>query len=157
MKISSLVLAYFFVSTSQQVFADDALISVSAEVMPVCHIVSSTDMDFGQVYPDEGVDVSAQATVSYWCTKGLASAAISMTEGDHSGQKGSGKNMQSVENPGEYLAYTASYSLDGVPYGGPTVTNTLYIDGVINAADYQDSWVGLYTDTLLVSINGTGV
>lgn len=149
--ISRFAVLSAMVSAVSAAFADTANVEVYAEVMPVCHIVGNDNLNFGQIYPDNGGNVEAYAVVNYWCTKGVNPLA-DVSNGKYVAAKGPVRNMRSVQDGSEYLPYEVGYSFDGTPSGGPAVINGLTIGGSVSPVDYQGALLGGYEDVIVVEL-----
>ncbi len=58
--------------------------------------------------------------------------------------------MQNTVNTAEFLPYAITYPVIAVNRGA---TTTITITATISAVDYQNAWVGSYSDTVTITIN----
>lgn len=59
--------------------------------------------------------------------------------------------MRNTVNTAQYLPYAFTYTTSGTVPRGTWVVFTF--TGTVTAVDYQNAWVGGYTDTVTITIN----
>ncbi|NJD63581.1 MAG: hypothetical protein FIA93_12795 [Deltaproteobacteria bacterium] len=130
--------------------SDTNTLTVQASVLGTCKFVSTTStLGFGALDPSAGTDVNGSSTTQFWCTKGVATDAVSAGNGlNFVGGKRGMKDAVS----GDVIPYTLSLAKDGLSNGGPTVPRTLTIAGNVLGADYTGKAAGSYSDTVTITI-----
>lgn len=136
--------------------AGASTLAVSATVLSKnkCSFNSANSaLSFGTVNPSNATDVIATTTLSFRCTGSSATASFAIS--DDSGLYSSGPAQPRLKHgtlASEYLPYSLSYS----PQSGSTPKNTdttLTVTGTLRATDYQNSYAGAYSDSVVISIN----
>ena len=158
MKIYSLLLILLvLLITSVSFAADSAILAVTATVISKgnCKFNSSTStLDFGSLDPANPIDRNGNTTVTFKCN-GNGNAPITFAVSDDHGLYKTGPNaprMRHATQLSEYLPYTLSYS----PSSGSVPKNTdqnLAVSATVKGTDYQNAYVGNYSDTVILSIN----
>ena len=96
---------------------------------------------FGTINPTLTTPRTFSITVNYKCTGG-ATAVFTISGANDSGP--GAYRMQNTQQPTRFLPY----SIATVNEPGSKIT----LNGLLVAADYQNAWVGSYTDTLTVLV-----
>lgn len=112
-----------------------------------------TAMNFGVLSPANSTDATATSTVTIRCSApGPNPYPYTMTDDDGLYESGPDQNrMQNTGNPAEYLRYSFTYAASGTV---PRNTNVVFtFTGTVRAVDYQNAWLGGYSDTVTVTIN----
>lgn len=154
MKKLSLVLVLFFVAamTSMAFGADSATITVQASVMGTCKfspVGASGTLDFGTLDPGVGVDVNANTTIQFWCTKGVTLETFTVGNGNYF--SGGSNNMRDTVS-GDDIPYLISAAKDANPNQGPISPRTLTISGSVLGVDYINKSAGNYSDTVIIDV-----
>ncbi len=113
-----------------------------------------TAMNFGNLNPANNTDATATSTVTIRCQPpGLPSPTL-YTLSDDSGLNSIAPGqprMRNTTNMTVYLPYSFIYTNSGTI---PLNTNVIVtFTGTVRAVDYQNAWVGNYSDTVTVTIN----
>lgn len=136
--------------------AQSGTLSISAAVLSKsnCKFSSNTAMalNFGTIDPTASGPYTATATKSFSCqgSAPLATFAVSIDNGQHS--SGGVRRMQHGTLTTEFLPYL----LDISPQSGTLVKNvaqTLTVTATITQSQYQDAYVGLYSDTVSLTLS----
>jgi spore coat protein U-like protein len=145
-----------FVTAGVGLAADSNAVSVTATVISKGNCtfrLKTATLDFGTLDPATPTDKSANTTLIYRCqAQGNKPITFSIT--DDSGLYETGPNaprMRHTTQPTEYLPY----SLTLTPTSGtvPKVTEfPLTVTGTVRGVDYQDSLIGNYSDTVVITI-----
>jgi spore coat protein U-like protein len=110
-------------------------------------------MNFGALSPANSTDAIATSTVTIRCSPpGPNPFPYTMTDDDGLYELGPDQNrMRNTGNPAEYLPYSITYTASGTV---PRNTDIVFtFTGTVRAVDYQNAWVGSYSDTITVTIN----
>ena len=110
-------------------------------------------MNFGNLSPANTSDAIATSTARIRCSGGGGGAyPFTPSFSDNNGQNGIGSQhrMRNTVNTAEYLPYAITYPVIAV---NRNQTTTITITGTVLAVDYQNAWVGGYTDTVTITIN----
>jgi spore coat protein U-like protein len=113
-----------------------------------------TAMNFGNLSPANTTDAIATSTARISCTGGPGSAyPLTPLFSDDNGQNGIGSQhrMQNTVNTTQYLPYAITYPVIAV--NDSNAPTSITITGTISAVDYQNAWVGGYSDTVTITIN----
>jgi spore coat protein U-like protein len=136
--------------------ADTATVSVSATIDSggACWFTTAgTTLDFGTLDPGNPVDVTVGSTLQFRCF-GWPSVTYYVADDDGLYETAPDANrMRHTSLPGAYLPY----SLDLAPRTGtiswsPFILHTLTFTGTVRGVDYQNAFVGTYSDTVVVTI-----
>ena len=131
-------------------------VSVSATVTSNsrCFFLSgNSSLNFGNIDPASPADITAGTNINFFCLGSFRTPAVFYISQDGGLYKtGPGANrMRNTTIATEYLPY--SLFLNPVT---ASVLNwslqTLTITGVVKASDFQNAYVGNYSDTVVVSI-----
>ena len=156
----SLAIAASLASASLAVQADDTgLLTVSAQVAPVCEIVTTAPVAFGTLDPN--IDNDAAGSITWRCTNGTSTEVI--LDGGVAGGDGSAREMRdSGSNVLPYQLYTtagrtsawlntpgAGVSVTGNGYGS---NSALSVYGRVLQADSAAAVNASYEDTVTVTI-----
>ena len=141
--IRTMLLTVALVTLASAAFAaGTATLTINANVLPTCRFVAAgTTMTFLPIDPTSIVDVTAQATIDFNCSTGVAYAFTNPATAIIA----SGPDNMTVD-----LLYA-----DGspVPGTGSGVDETLTIDGTITAANFANKPAGAYTGTATLTVN----
>jgi len=96
---------------------------------------------FGTIDPTLTTPQTFTITINYKCT-GSPVPSFTITGSNDSGP--GAYRLQNVAKPAEYMRYTISTS--------DTPGSKITLTGLLVAADYQNAWVGSYTDTISVLV-----
>lgn len=148
-KSIALISAIAAASMSSTSFAaDQADVQVLAAVINNCKIISTQDINFGQLDPAAATDASAQGAVTLACTKNV-NYLLAADQGQNS--DGSSRRMRGGAN-GDLLAYQlAQDSFAGVGAGFSSPA-TIGLDASIAGSDYKDLPADAYADTLRFTV-----
>ncbi|NMM08989.1 MAG: hypothetical protein HHJ16_01770 [Polaromonas sp.] len=127
--------------------SDSQTLATSATMSGICKFsTSSTPLAFGTIDPSLLTDKVATANVLYKCTKGTASAGVTVAGGN--------TRLMTVSTTALAMAYTLGLSGDtqtGKGFGtGQDLT--LVVTGTITAAQYQNVTAGAYAETVTLNI-----
>lgn len=149
-KLLAVMTTVVAVVAAQQGFAaDTASVAVSAAVVGTCKFNSGGAMAFGNLDPASGADVGATVTQpEFWCTK---SSDYTLADDNGLNESGTTHRVKHASSA-DYIPYTFTYTSTGTGQGKNTPI-TMNIAGTIAGADYVDSPVGNYADTVVLSIN----
>ncbi|HET8745744.1 MAG TPA: spore coat protein U domain-containing protein [Ramlibacter sp.] len=136
---------------------ESASLTVTAEVVKVCTLALSGDVEFGQLDVVNGSDLTRTVTATYQCTKDTAVtsfkvggvAAAAPAKGNFAGSMASGSNT---------MAYTIEWTDPGSFTGlgmQPVAANQKAVDLIakLPKANYQNAAPGSYTQTVAVTID----
>jgi len=141
--IRTVLLTAALVALASTVFAaGTATLTINASVLPTCRFVAAgTTMTFLPIDPTSTTDVTAQATIDFNCSAGVAYSFTNPATASIA----FGVDTMTVD-----LLYT-----DGspVPGTGSGVDQTLTIDGTITAANFANKPAGAYTGTATLTVN----
>lgn len=116
--------------------------------------VTTAALGFGNLNPGNPVDVNVSTTITFKCAGGPPGTMWTYTITDDDGLYETGANANRMRNATvttQYLPYTFTYT----PVTGtiPRNTNqTLTISGTVKGIDYQNAYVGSYSDTIILTI-----
>ena len=136
--------------------AQAAVVSVSATVTSNswCFFTSNNStLNFGNIDPASPADVTASTNINFYCLGSFRTPAVFYISQDGGLYKtGPGANrMRNTTVATEYLPY--SLFLNPVTASVPNWSlQALTITGVVKASDFQNAYVGNYSDTVAVSI-----
>jgi spore coat protein U-like protein len=152
------------ISTPQGLAGDNATVNVLANVVGNCKFTTaSATLNFGNLDPAVGSDVTANTSLQFWCTK---NATYTITDNNGSNWSGTNQRMKHASLT-EYIPYTFCYSSSGGPGpscasdtasdtgngAGKTSPITLNIWGTVLGSNYIDASAGSYSDTVTMTIN----
>lgn len=110
----------------------------------------TSSLNLGTLDPANPIDVTVSTTISFVCRGSANPATFSIS--DDGGMNNSGvPRMRHTTAPSEFLPYNLTLS----PTSGTVpknVNQTLTITGKVLASDYQNSYMGNYNDTVVISI-----
>jgi len=110
-------------------------------------------LDFGDLDPMSGLDVTATTSMEFRCQGSAPIATFAITRDD--GLHPAGPNvprMQHETDGAQHLPYELTLN----PTSGTVpkhVWQTLTISGIVRGPDYATAMMGLYTDIVVLSIN----
>lgn len=137
-------------------YADTTTISVTATILSKsnCKFNSNTGtLNFGNLDPANPVDRTVSTTVTFVCRGSEPSATFSITDDDGLYETAPNANrMRHTTVTTEYLPYSLTLN----PTSGTVPKNvdqTLTISGTVKGTDYQNAYVGNFSDTVIISIN----
>ncbi len=111
-----------------------------------------TAMNFGNLSPANNTDATATSTVSIRCTAGPNPYPFTMSDDNGRYSTAPGQHrMRNTVNTAQYLPYAFTYTTSGTIPRNTNVTFTF--SGTVAAIDYQNAWVGSYSDAVTVTIN----
>ena len=137
-------------------YADSTTVSVAAVVLSKsnCKFNSATAaLNFGNLDPANPVDRTVSTTVTFVCHGSEPSATFLITDDDGLYKTAPNANrMRHTTVTTEYLPYslTLNPTTGTVP---KNVDQTLTISGTAKSTDYQDAYMGNFSDTVIISIN----
>ena len=129
---------------------------VSATVLSKsnCKFNSATaTLNFVSLNPASTGNATASTSITFICRGSAANATYNITQ--NYGLYNTGPNANRMQNTTvltQYLPYTVSLS----PFTATVpknATQTLTITGTILATDYENAYVGSYSDTIVISLN----
>lgn len=129
---------------------------VSATVLSKsnCKFNSATaTLNFGSLNPASTGNATASTSITFVCRGSAALATYNITQ--NYGLYNTGPNANRMRNTTvltQYLPYTVGLS----PFTATVpknATQTLTISGTILATDYQNAYLGNYSDTIILSLN----
>lgn len=135
--------------------AGNTMVLVSATVLSKsnCKFNAATAaLNFGNLDPATPVDKTVTTSITFVCNGSAANATFSITDNDGLYETGLNANrMRNTTVTTEYLPYGLTYNpqTSTVPKG---VNQTLTISGTVLGVDYQDAYVGSYSDTVVLTI-----
>ena len=115
---------------------------------------TAATLSFGSLNPGNPVDVNVSATLAFKCAGGPPGTMWTYSVADDDGLYETGidaNRMRNTTATTQYLPYTFTYA----PATGtvPRNTNqTLTINGTVKGIDYQNAYVGSYSDTIILTI-----
>lgn len=131
--------------------ADDATVTVRAEVLPRCNFLfSSPIINFGSLDPNSGVDANASTNLNLWCTKGMNFTIV-----DNNGLYSLDENTPRMkhETYNDYIPYTLNYEKKSGSGNGPSTPEEVSIFVTIDRDSYINAREGNYSDVVTISIN----
>ena len=142
--IRTMFLTVALVTLASAAFAaGTATLTINANVLPTCRFVAAgTTMTFAAIDPTSITDVTAQATIDFNCSSGVAYSFTNPTTANIA--------FGVIDSMTVDLLYT-----DGspVPGTGSGVDETLTIDGTITALNFANKPAGAYTGTATLTVN----
>lgn len=137
-------------------FAKTIPVTVNAVVLSKSQCKFNTanaTLDFGQLDASNPINVAAAGAINFRClgSAPIAVYLITADDGQHAGGPGN-RSMQHATNIAAHLPYSITLS----PTSGSLPRNTsttLTIDGQILGSDYAGAVPGIYSDTVILSIN----
>jgi spore coat protein U-like protein len=129
---------------------DSMVVDVAAVVLSKnqCKFkTAATSLDFGQLDPSNPVVRNASTTIDFSCKGSAGVASFLMTDDG-------GLNSYHLVHQTD-ATQTIPYALTLTPASGTipkNVNQTLTISGSIQGADYQTVLIGLYADTVIVTL-----
>ena len=137
-------------------YADSTTVSVAAVVLSKsnCKFNSATAaLNFGNLDPANPIDRTVSTTVTFVCHGSAPSATFSITDDDGLYKTAPNANrMRHTTVTTEYLPYSLTLN----PTSGTVPKNvdqTLTISGTVKGTDYQNAYVGNFSDTVIISIS----
>ena len=147
-------------------------INVQATVNPTCVINGGgTDLnfDFGVVDVTGGTDSSTSASFTWRCSTGTA-VRIELDAGTNApdgSDPATGRLLENTTSAGQFLSYLLCQDINcTIPWGTAATANdiatvgtgmgdpaTVQIFGVLDGAAAQNAEPGLYTETVVLSLN----
>ena len=152
--VSSLTTFLVIFATGGVLQAANTNLPVTATVITknVCKFRSSSFIDFGNLDPSNPVNVTKSTTITFRCQGSTPLAAYVMSDDDGLHESGPNANrMQHTTVPTEYLPYSLSLS----PNSGlapKLVDQTLTVTGTVLGLDYQNAYLGSYSDTVVITL-----
>ncbi len=128
---------------------DTNTLTVNANVVGTCKFNTATSTLNFTLDPSVGTDVTANTSVTYWCTKGQAASGVAAGQGAN----WSGTTRRMLNGAANYIPYTLAFTGDTQVGGGPTVPLTLGISGTVLGTDYTGATAGAYVDTVTLTLN----
>jgi spore coat protein U-like protein len=114
---------------------------------------ASAALDFGSLDPGNPTDKTVNTSITFVCHGSANPATFSIGDDDGLYETGSNANrMRHTIAAAEYLPY--SFSLN--PETGTVPKNTdqtLTITGTVRGVDFQDAYVGSYSDSVTLTIS----
>jgi hypothetical protein len=134
-------------------------LTLSAQVIGTCKVTTPPGiLDFGNIDPSGGGNITASTTFAVKCTKNTVSTAAT----DNGGLNFSGtKRMKHSVTATAFLPYAVSYSgaagFTGQGFGPAALAQTVTVNGTITPAQFQNARVTvagqIYSDTVTISVN----
>jgi len=129
--------------------AATAQVEVTADVINACSFSTpSGTLNFGNLDPTSGLDVSASTTLTFTCTNGAGYLIFE----DHGQHWDNWSKTVCGGNPQTCIEYGTTYSPNGGYSTGPQNPITLTINGSISYYDYEFATAGHYTDTITYTV-----
>ena len=135
--------------------AGSTTVSVNAAVLSKSNckfMAASAALNFGSLDPANSGDAIINSTITFRCGGSTPNATFAISQDDGLYETGPGANrMQNTTVTTEYLPYTVTLN----PFSNTVprnVVQTLTISGSIQASDYQNAYIGSYSDTVVISI-----
>lgn len=135
--------------------AENTTVFISAAVLSKSNcrfIAASAALNFGSLDPANSSDAIINSTITFRCGGSAPNATFFISQDDGLHETGPGANrMQNTTVTTEYLPYTITLN----PFSNTVpknVVQTLTISGSIHASDYQNAYIGSYSDTVVISI-----
>jgi spore coat protein U-like protein len=127
--------------------------AMNAEIVGSCTVDSVRPLDFGELTQSTASpDRVAVGGVAFWCSLGF-SYQVTVDSGLNSNKGTRRMRGQASTNSEEYL----SYSLRDLPGanigGGPRYPEFLEMEATVRGVNYDPLPIGLYADTLVVTIS----
>ena len=141
------------ISTPQGLAGDDATVNVTATVVGTClfePISPTTTLNFGNLDPSVGSDVTANTSLEFWCTK---NATYTVTDDDGLHETVSNQNRMKHATFLEYIPYSFSYTPTSGTGAGKGTSITLNISGTVRGSNYINASAGSYSDTVTMTIS----
>lgn len=151
-KVLWIIVCFFWIGLHSPVTCEGASVqslAVSAVILSnnnCAFDTASSTLDFGDLDPATPDDVTKSITINFTCRG--KDKDVSYLIHNNDGLHGSRLRHATLN---EYLPYTLSLS----PTSGTTKKNTtlpLTITGKISGADYLDAFAGIYSDTVVLTI-----
>lgn len=109
-------------------------------------------INFGSLDPANPVDVTVSTSVTFVCRGSAPAATFSINDDDGLYEGGpDGNQMLHATLPVTYLPYSLSLSPNSATVP-KNATQTLTITGTVLGSDYQNAFMGSYSDTVVISI-----
>ena len=128
---------------------DTNTLTVNANVVGTCKFNTATSTLNFTLDPSAGGNVTANTSVTYWCTKGQAASGVAADNGAH----WSGTSRQMAMSPTDLIPYSLTLTGGAGMGGGPTSPLTLDISGTVLGTDYTSAAAGAYMDTVTLTLN----
>jgi spore coat protein U-like protein len=139
------------ISTPQGLAGDNATVNVTANVVGTCKFTTdSATLDFGNLDPAVGSDVTKNTSLEFWCTK---NATYTVTDDDGLYETGTDQNRMKHATLAEYIPYSFSYTPTTGSGAGKDSPLTLNISGTVLGSDYINASAGSYSDTVTMTIS----
>jgi spore coat protein U-like protein len=143
---------------------DNATVNVGAYVVEMCRFRSprSATLNFGNLDPAVGTDVTATTTLTFWCPKNVKYTII---DDDGLYDEGTGQHKMRHASLTEYIPYSFCYTSKGpapIPCSPDTISDqgrakgkdiTLNISGTVLGSNYINASAGSYSDTVTMTIS----
>ena len=130
---------------------DTATVDVQANVVGTCKFMTaSAILNFGNLDPAVGTDVTATTTLTFWCTK---NATYTVTDDDGLHETVSNQNRMKHATFLEYIPYSFSYTPTSGTGAGKGTSITLNISGTVRGSNYINASAGSYSDTVTMTIS----
>jgi spore coat protein U-like protein len=150
--VLAMAMAFVMVLSGLAMAAGNAQLNVSASVDGTCKFSApSTNLAFGAIDPSSLSDATANAAITYKCTKGTPATGV--TGGN--GVNWDGTNRRLSNGGTDYMKYALEFTNDkqtGTGFGSAQ-DKTLNIKGTILVTEFQNATAGAYTDTVVLTIN----
>lgn len=157
MKIISIAIIMMLIFMAVSIgYAASSTVSVTAVVLSKsnCKFNSATAaLNFGNLDPTTPIDRTITTSITFICHGSANPATFSITDDDGLYKTGTDANrMRHTTVITEYLPY--SLTLNPTSGTVPKNTNqTLTISGTVKGTDYQNAYVGNFSDTVIISIS----
>lgn len=137
-------------------YAASSTVSVAAVVLSKsnCKFNSATAaLNLGSLDPANPVDKTVSTSITFICRGSANPATFSITDDDGLYKTAPNANrMRHTTVTTEYLPY--SFTLNPASGTVPKNTNqTLTISGTVTGTDYQNAYIGNYSDSVVISID----
>ena len=144
---ASLTGALLFAGTATA--SDSSTLAVSATVQGVCHFTATGfNMTFDSINPHDSGAKTKASTISYKCTNGTPSSAITFD----GGATGTSVNLSDgSSNLPVTLSWTTP-ATNGSGFGTGSSAITFDVTGSIANADYANKAAGTYTKNVTIAI-----
>lgn len=125
-------------------------LTVSANVVGTCKFATATStLAFGALDPSVGANVTAIGSTSYWCTKGVTTAAITADNGSNFLVS---RRMVNATSATDLIAYSLTLTPSATAPAGPGTPLALGLSGTVLGPNYTAVAAGNYSDTVTLTI-----
>ena len=128
--------------------ADSSTLNVSANVLGNCKITGTAPVSFGSLDPAAATDVSANGSVTFWCTKS-ASYTLALNNGANALL-----TQKRMKGPGatDFISYALTPAATAGLGLGKSTPIVISVAGLVTVPAFADAATGNYTDAVTVNI-----